>query len=88
MMLTMARRRTKRAHHHEPESVLRYRRSVGPGRIMRPSTFESIVRKTMARYGVPRERAQRIAGAAYWNTAEARARGGKRRRRAAHRAGR
>jgi hypothetical protein len=55
---------------------------------MRPSTFESIVKKAMARYGIGRQRAEQIAGRAYWTTAEARARGQKRRRRASHRAGR
>ena len=82
----MAYRRT----HHEPASVVRYRRRVGPGKIMRPSTFEDIVERSMVRYGIPRTpagfaRARRIAGAAYWTSAEARARG---RRRAGHRASR
>jgi len=60
--------------HHEPESVLRYRRRVGRGKIMRPKTFSEIVRKTMERYGFSRPRAEKVAGKAYWRAAEARAR--------------
>lgn len=71
--------------YHEPEEVVRYRRRVGRGAIMKPSTHERIVRKTMARYGFPRARAEKIAGAAYWQAAESKARRARaRRRRARH----
>lgn len=71
--------------HHEPEEVLRYRRRVGRGGIMRPSTFEAIERKARHQYGpISRERLRKIAGAAYWTTAEARARRARARRRRAH----
>ena len=69
----MARRR--KHEHHESEALLAWRRRQKPRAIMRPSTFEQIVKKTMARYGISRARAKQIAGAAYWRTAEARYRG-------------
>ena len=70
--------------HHEPEEVLRYRRRVGRGAIMRPSTFEGIVRKSMSRYGISRARAEKIGGRAFWQTAEAKSRRARARRRRAH----
>jgi hypothetical protein len=72
--------------HHEPEAVLRYRRRVGRGAIMRPSTFEAIQRKARRQYGpIGAERLRKIAGAAYWTTADARERRARaRRRRARH----
>jgi len=39
---------------------------------MRPTTFERIVRRSMARYGIGRKRAEAIAGRAYWTTVHAR----------------
>jgi len=58
--------------HHEPAAELRWRSRQRPGAIMRPATFERIVRKTMARYGIGRARAEKIAGRAYWTTVKAR----------------
>jgi len=63
--------RKKRAH-REPADVLAWRRRTKPGKIMKPTTFERIVRKSMARYGISRQRAKSIAGRAYWRTVEAR----------------
>lgn len=51
------------------ESFLAWRRRQPPSAIMRPSTFEKIMKDAMKR-GFSKERAKRIAGAAYWRTAE------------------
>jgi len=53
------------------EKLLRWRERQRPGAIMRPATFERIVRQIMRRYGFGRERAEKIAGAAYWQTVRA-----------------
>ena len=47
---------------------------------MRPSTFERIVRQSMARYGISRARATQVAGRAYWQTVKSRYRKSKSRR--------
>ncbi len=53
----------------ESEGLLAWRRKQKKGAIMKASTFERIVREKMAE-GMSEDRARRVAGAAYWNTAE------------------
>ena len=66
--------------HHEPASLLTWRRHQRPSAIMRPATFREIEREAEHRYG-SKKRGRRAAGAAYWRSAAARFR---RRRRAHH----
>lgn len=41
------------------------------GAIMKPATFQKIKEKAKARYGIGEERAEKVAGAAYWKAARA-----------------
>lgn len=50
--------------------MLKWRRKARRGAIMTPATFEKIKRGAEAG-GLPVERAEKIAGAAYWATAKA-----------------
>ena len=54
-----------------PERLLKWRRKQKRGAIMRPATFEKIVKSCMKKYGYSRERCEKVAGRAYWKTAEA-----------------
>jgi hypothetical protein len=53
----------------ESKALLDWRAKQKRGAIMKPATFEDIVQKAMKRYGLSRERAEKIAGKAYWNAA-------------------
>ncbi len=50
--------------------LLRWRAKQKRGAIMKPSTFDKIVRKAMKKYGIRRKRALKVAGKAYWKTAK------------------
>lgn len=47
----------------------KWRKRQKPGAIMKPGTFESI-KRTARRAGLSKERAEKIAGAAYWQAAK------------------
>jgi len=49
----------------------KWRKKQPKGAIMKPSTFEKIVERCIRQYGYGRKRCERIAGRAYWETAEA-----------------
>ena len=51
-----------------PKKMLKWRKGLLEGSIMRSKTFKGIVSKTMKRYGISRERAEKVAGKAYWTT--------------------
>jgi len=53
------------------KALLAWREKQKPGAIMRSSTFERIVRETMSKYKLSRERAEKVAGKAYWTTVRA-----------------
>ncbi len=55
----------------EPASVVEYRRKQKRGGIMKPETFQAIKEGARRRGATDPEA---VAGAAYWNTAEAKAR--------------
>lgn len=55
----------------ENPSLLAWRERVGRGRVMSPSTFQSIKEEAKRRYGLSEERARKVAGKAYWETARA-----------------
>jgi len=57
-----------------PKEILEWRARQKRGAIMRPATFAKIEKAVMARYGISRARARKIAGKAYWKTVKARAR--------------
>lgn len=50
-----------------PKENLEWRRKQKRGAIMKPETFKKIKEQQMAR-GLSEERAQKIAGKAYWET--------------------
>jgi hypothetical protein len=53
----------------EPKDLLDWRSKQKRGAIMKPSTFDEIVAENEGKVG--KERAKKMAGAAYWNVAEA-----------------
>lgn len=53
------------------EGLLAWRSRQGRGEIMSPETFEEIKSKAKKRYGIGEERAEKVAGKAYWATAKA-----------------
>ncbi len=52
-------------------ALLEWREKRGRGEIMRPSTFKEIKEEAKKRYGLSEERAKKVAGKAYWQTARA-----------------
>lgn len=56
--------------HHEAPRFVAYRRHLGKGKVMKPSTFHKIEEKAMKEYHIGKARAARVAGAAYWATLE------------------
>jgi len=64
--------------HHIPKAELEFRTHQRRGAIMNPKTFEKIERRAEKEYG-SKERAQKVAGAAYWKTLESKfkSKGGK-----------
>jgi len=52
-------------------AMLEWRGKQKRGAIMEPETFEKIVKDAMKKYGISRERAEKVAGSAYWKSAEA-----------------
>jgi hypothetical protein len=63
---------------HVSPKVRKFRARAKPSAIMKPSTFQKIYR---ANLGKGKTRAAKIAGAAYWNAARARAAGKRKRKR-------
>jgi len=55
------------------KKLLKWRKAQKRGAIMKPETFSKIEQAAEDKYG--KERAQKIAGAAYWKTAKAKFRG-------------
>jgi len=53
------------------KKLLEWRKKQKRGAIMKPETFEKIVRNCIARTGFSKERCMKIAGSAYWKTARA-----------------
>jgi len=53
-----------------PKETLKWRKKQKKGAIMGAETFEQIVQETMKKYKISRERAEKIAGKAYWKTAK------------------
>jgi hypothetical protein len=53
----------------ESKGLLKWRSKQKRGAIMKPKTFNDIVKAEEAK-GLSKERARKAAGAAYWNTAE------------------
>jgi len=53
------------------KGLLPWRSRQERGAIMRPETFEKIKHKAKRRYGIGEERAEKVAGKAYWTTAKA-----------------
>jgi hypothetical protein len=51
------------------KAFLKWRKEKEPGAIMKPETFQGIVRKNVKKVGI--KRAKKIAGGAYWKTAKA-----------------
>ena len=49
----------------EPKAELKWRKKQKPGAIMKPSTFDAIVRERMSQ-GFSKKRALKMAGTAYW----------------------
>jgi len=52
------------------KELRKWRKKQKPGAIMKSSTFDKIVREKMAE-GFSRERAEKMAGEAYWNAVRA-----------------
>ncbi len=64
----------------ESKKLLKWRSKQKPGAIMSPATFRKIEASATKSYG-SKESGQRVAGAAYWKTAESKFRSSKGRKR-------
>jgi hypothetical protein len=53
----------------EGSDMLAWRSRQAPGAIMKPETFEKIMKKAEAQ-GLSKARAKKVAGSAYWQTVE------------------